>query len=104
MIQDSGIEETYALQDVINKIQIIQDMKLLMLQKCTFIDKDVKIYQIVNKKSLLKIIERYKKHYKNIHINEDNIIIEMLCDLSFLRVGLEKEILKFMEPYFYIQN
>jgi hypothetical protein len=93
-------EEQYTIKDVIRNIEIIQDMKLLFLQSSIFNGKDVIITNIVDKKALLRTIEKYRNHYSTIEINEHNIVIKRLSKLSFLRVGLEKEILTFMENYF----
>ena len=91
-------EEQYTIKDVIRNIEIIQDMKLLFLQSSVFNAKDVIITNIVDKKALIRTIEKYRNHYSMMEINEHNIVIKKLSKLSFLRVGLEK--LRFMENYF----
>ena len=94
-------EEVMTIEDVVTKLEIIQEMKLLFLQGVTFNGKNVHIHHIVNRNSLLKILRKYRNHYRKMVINnDDSIIINHLHKLSFLRVGLEKEILRFMEPYF----
>ena len=94
-------EDEYTLHDVVRKIGIIQDMKLLFLQGITKSGKDISIHQIVNEKALVKILERYRDHYDDVMKYNNVITIYNLNRLSFLRVGLEKEILRFMEPYMY---
>lgn len=92
-------EDEYTLHDVVRKIGIIQDMKLLFLQGITKSGKDISIHQIVNEKALVKILERYRDHYDDVMKYNNVITIYNLNRLSFLRVGLEKEVLRFMEPY-----
>ena len=75
-------------------------MKILHLQTCRFIDEDVIIEPIIYKKSLIKILEKYINHYTNIQINKNNIIIKNLNDDSYLKLGLQKRIVKYMKPYF----
>lgn len=99
----SNEEEVLTIKDVVQNLIYIQQMKLLFLQGVTFDGKDVHIHHIINRSSLLKILreKKYRKHYKNLFINnDDSITIHRLNKLSFLRVGFEKEILPFMEPYF----
>jgi putative lipase involved disintegration of autophagic bodies len=101
IIETIDQEETYTIEDVMHKIKTIQDMKILFSQQgVIFNDKDVKINHVVDKNALLKTIERYRNHYTNIEVDRDSISINNLSDLSYLRVGLEKEILRFMKPYF----
>ena len=94
-------EDEYTLNDVVRNIGIIQDMKLLFLQGITKSGKDISIHQIVDEKALVKILERYRDHYDDVMKYNNVITIYNLDRLSFLRVGLEKEILPFMEPYMY---
>lgn len=94
-------EDEYTLHDVVRKIGIIQDMKLLFLQGITKRGKDISIHQIVDEKALVKILERYRDHYDDVMKYKNVITIYNLNRLSFLRVGLEKEVLPFMEPYMY---
>jgi hypothetical protein len=101
IIETIDQEETYTIEDVVHKIASIQDMKILFSQQgVIFNDKDVKINHVVDKNALVKTIKKYRNHYTNIEIDRDSISINNLLDLSLLRVGLEKEILRFMEPYF----
>ena len=93
-------KETLTIEDVVINLQHIQDMKLLFLQGVKFFNKDAFIYRIVNKNTLIRILQKSPTHYKNLIIENDTITIKNLCILSFLRVGLEKEILRFMVPYF----
>jgi len=96
-------DEVLTIKDVVANLIIIQQMKLLFLQDATFDGKDVYIHHIVNRSALLKLLrdKKYRKHYKNFFINNDgSITIHRLNKLSFLWVGLKKEILRFMEPYF----
>jgi hypothetical protein len=93
-------EEIFTISDVVNRIINIQDFKLANLQECLFIGKDVLITKIVAKKSLVRLIEKYRKHYSKVEIDENTILIKKLSKLSFLRVGLEKEILKYAENYY----
>jgi len=93
-------EEIFTISDVVNRIINIQDFKLANLQECLFIGKDVLITKIVAKKSLVRLIEKYRKHYSTVEIDENTILIKKLSKLSFLRVGLEKEILKYAENYY----
>ena len=76
-------------------------MKLLFLQGITKRGKDISIHQIVDEKALVKILERYRDHYDDVMKYKNVITIYNLDRLSFLRVGLEKEVLPFMEPYMY---
>jgi hypothetical protein len=92
-------EEEYTLNDVVRNIGLIQDMKLLFLQGITKKGKDISIHHIVDEKALVKILERYRDHYDEVMKYNNVITIFNLNKLSFLRVGLEKEVLKFMEPY-----
>jgi len=92
-------EEEYTLHDVVRKIGLIQEMKLLFLQGITKKGKDISIHQIVDEKALVKILERYRDHYDEVMKYNNVITIFNLNRLSFLRVGLEKEVLRFMEPY-----
>ena len=92
--------EEITIFDVLRKIQHIQDIKLLFLQDAFFEGKDVYIKNIINRNTVIRIIKKYPNHYKNLIINDNTIVIKNLCKLSFLRVGLEKEMLRFMEPYF----
>lgn len=94
-------EDEYTLHDVVRNIGIIQDMKLLFLQGITKSGKDISIHQIVDEKALVKILERYRDHYDDVMKYNNVITIYNLDRLSFLRVGLEKEVLRFMEPYMY---
>lgn len=94
-------EDEYTLHDVVRNIGIIQDMKLLFLQGITKSGKDISIHQIVDEKALVKILERYRDHYDDVMKYNNVITIYNLDRLSFLRVGLEKEVLPFMEPYMY---
>ena len=94
-------EDEYTLHDVVRNIGIIQDMKLLFLQGITKRGKDISIHQIVDEKALVKILERYRDHYDDVMKYKNVITIYNLDRLSFLRVGLEKEVLPFMEPYMY---
>lgn len=93
-------EEVLTIEDVISNLKHIQDMKLLFLQGVKFFNRDVFIYRIVSKNALIRIIKKYPTHYSDLIIENDTITIKNLCRLSFLRVGLKKEILRFMEPYF----
>ena len=83
-------EEQYKIKDVIRNIEIIQYMKLLFLQSSIFNGKDVLISNIVDKKALIRTIEKYRNHYSIMEINEHNIVIKKLSKLSYLIVGLEK--------------
>jgi len=73
-------------------------------QKNQFFPKDHKLHtlilqKIVDEKALVKILDRYKDHYDEVMKYNNIITIFNLNRLSFLRVGLEKEVLRFMEPY-----
>ena len=92
--------EKLTIDDVIRNLVIVQDIKLLHLQTVFFNHKDVLITKFVNKNTLLRILEKYRAHYSQIKINQDNILIKNLCELSFLRVGLEKDTLKLIDVYF----
>ena len=101
MTDEDEEEDEYTLNDVVRNIGIIQDMKLLFLQGITKRGKDISIHQIVDEKALVKILERYRDHYDDVMKYKNVITIYNLDRLSFLRVGLEKEVLPFMEPYMY---
>ena len=92
---------TITIDDVLQKIKLVQEMKLLFLQGVTLRDKgrDICIHHIVNEKTLIKILEKYRDHYDDVMKWHNTITIYNLDKLSFLRVGLEKEILRFMKPY-----
>ena len=93
--------DDYTLDDVVLKIQYVQDMHLLFLQGVTLKGRDICIHTIVNRKQLIRILEKYRDHYDEVmgFRNGGSITIYNLNKLSFLRVGLEKEVLRFMEPY-----
>ena len=96
------IEEAseYTISDVLRKILHVQEMKLLYLQGGVCVKgKDIHIHEIVNEKGLTKILERYRDHFDDVMKYNDTISIYNLDRLSFLRVGLEKEVLRFMIPY-----
>jgi len=61
--------------------------------------RDICIHEIVNEKALIKILDRYKDHYDDVMKYNSTITIFNLDKLSFLRAGLEKEVLRFMIPY-----
>ena len=96
------VDEPMTLDDVLEKIKLIQEMKLLFLQGVTLHDegRDICIHHIVNEKTLIKIIEKYRHHYDDVMKYHNTITIYNLHKLSFLRVGLQKEVLRFMENYF----
>ena len=96
---DNDVEKL-TIDDVITNLVLVQDIKLLHLQTVFFNHKDVLITKFVNKNTLLRILEKYRAHYSRIKINQDNILIKNLCELSFLRVGLEKDTLKLIDVYF----
>lgn len=93
------MEEVFTLEDVVRKHKLIQEMKLLFLQGIKISGRDIQIHHIVNEKALIRILEKYREHYDDVMAWKGVITIFNLCDLSFLRVGLEKEVLPFMEPY-----
>lgn len=99
MVNQNMTEDEYTLYDVVSKIGLVQDMKLLFLQGINKNGKDISIHHIVNEKALVKILERYRDHYDDVMKYKNVITIYNLDKLSFLRVGLEKEVLRFMEPY-----
>ena len=53
-------------------------MKLLFLQSSVFNGKDVLITNIVDKKAIIRTIEKYRNHYSIMEINEHNIVIKKL--------------------------
>ena len=92
-------EEEYTISDALRKILHIQEMKLLYLQGISVRGEDICIERIVNEKALIKILDRYRDHYDDVMKFNNTITIYNLDRDSFLRVGLEKEVLKFMIPY-----
>ena len=98
--QDENGDEKLTIDDVIKNLVIVQDIKLLHLQTVFFNRKDVLITNFVNKNTLLRILKKYRDHYSEIEIKDHSILIKKLCHLSFLRVGLEKDTLKFIDVYF----
>jgi len=93
-------EESYTILDVLTKLRHVQEMKLLLLQGITInIHKDITIHNIVHEKELIKILDRYRDHYDDVMKYNDTITIFNLDKNSYLRVGLQKQILRFMIPY-----
>jgi len=93
------MEDEFTLNDVVQKHHVIQEMKLLFLQGVKLDGKDIHIHHVVNKKGLIRILDKYRDHYEEVMGWKGVITIFNLDELSFLRVGLEKEVLRFMEPY-----
>lgn len=92
--------DTYTLDDVLQKIILVQDMKLLFLQGITRRGKDIIIHHIVNRNSLIKVIQKYSHHFDDVMaFPHGSITIFNLSHLSFLRVGLQKQVIRFIEPY-----
>lgn len=91
--------EEYTLSDVVDKLKLVQIMKLLFLQGITKKGKDITIHHIVSEKSLVDILDKYSDHYDDVMKYNGTITIFNLDQLSFLRVGLEKQVLRFMIPY-----
>jgi hypothetical protein len=87
------------LFDVCKKILHVQEMKLLYLQGVSIEGKHICIKQIVNEKALTKILNRYRDHFDDVMKYNNTITIFNLDALSLLRVGLTKQVLKFMIPY-----
>ena len=94
------MKEEFTLEDVVRKHQLVQEMKLLFLQGVKLDGRDIQIHHIVNEKVLIRILKKYREHYDDVMKWKGVITIFNLEELSFLRVGLEKEVLRFMEPYF----
>lgn len=93
-------EQSYTILDVITKLRHVQEMKLLFLQGITINKhKDITIHNIVNENELIKILDRYHDHYDDVMKYNGTITIFNLDKNSFLRVGLQKQILRFMIPY-----
>jgi hypothetical protein len=93
-------EESYTILDVLTKLRHVQEMKLLFLQGITInIHEDITIHNIVHEKELIKILDRYRDHYDDVMKYNDTITIFNLDKNSYLRVGLQKQILRFMIPY-----
>lgn len=92
-------EQSYTIYDVVAKLRHVQEMKLLFLQGITRNKRDITIHNIVNENALIKILDRYADHYDDVMKYKGTITIFNLDRNSFLRVGLEKEILNFMTPY-----
>ena len=92
-------EQSYTILDVLTKQRHVQEMKLLFLQGITKTKRDITIHHIVNENELIKILDKYHDHYDDVMKYNGTITIFNLDKNSFLRVGLEKQILNFMIPY-----
>lgn len=87
------------LHDVLNKIKLVQEMKLLYLQGVNLSGRDIRIHHVINEKTLIDILTKYRDDYDDVMGGNDVITIFNLDRSSLLRKGLEKKVLKFMEPY-----
>ena len=92
-------EEEFTLEDVLRRHQLVQQMKLLFLQGIKINGRDIQIHHVVDEKALIRILDKYRDHYDDVMGWKGVITIFNLEELSFLRVGLEKEVLPFMKPY-----
>ena len=90
---------TLLLDDVLYKIKLVQEMKLLYLQGVNLSGRDIRIHHVINEKALIDILTKYRDDYDDVMGGNDVITIFNLNRSSLLRKGLEKKVLKFMEPY-----
>ena len=91
--------EDYTLHDVLNKIKLVQEMKLLFLQGVNLSGRDIRIHHVIDEKALINILTKYQDHYDDVMGGNNTITIFNLSKSSFLRKGLEKQVLPFMKPY-----
>lgn len=91
--------EDYTLHDVLNKIKLVQEMKLLFLQGVNLSGRDIRIHHVVDEKALINILTKYQDHYDDVMGGNNTITIFNLSKSSYLRKGLEKQVLPFMKPY-----
>jgi len=96
---DKNQDYTLLLDDVLYKIKLVQEMKLLYLQGVNLSGRDIRIHHIINEKALIDILTKYRDDYDDVMGGNDVITIFNLDRSSLLRKGLEKKVLKFMEPY-----
>lgn len=87
------------LHDVLNKIKLVQEMKLLYLQGVNLSGRDIRIHHVVDEKALINILTKYQDHYDDVMGGNGTITIFNLSKSSYLRKGLEKKVLPFMKPY-----
>lgn len=93
------MEDNYTLHDVVNKIKLVQEMKLLFLQGVALSGRDIRIVCIVNENELIKLLNKYRDHFDDVMGGNGTITIFNLSKSSYLRMGLEKQVLRFMKPY-----
>ena len=93
------------LEDVVSRIILVQEMKLLHLQDVKKLNEEGDMLVMKCNKSMMRILEKYRSHYSRLEKEKDNnnIVIRELCGLSYLRIGLEKDTLKFIEMYFFLR-
>ena len=99
-IDDSNNDiDKFTIYDVVRRSSLVQKIKLLFVQDVLIEGKDITITNIKNEKKLIEIFDEYQEHYDDVMKYYDTLTIYNLKDESYLRKGLQKEILNFMLPY-----